>query len=367
MKRKTIYIIILTAILLAITVTLVSNKKELNKANTPVDRTNIPVAVRTVFVKKGTMNITTSYPATIRPFDEVRMYAESAGMVTSLSVDLGNKVSKGQLLGTLDMRVLEINLKKAETDLKSLALNRTKLKNDYQRAKDLYDNKAGLETDMLTIQNNYENAENNYENAKSHVDLMKEQIRKAKIIAPISGIVSSHEVKNGEFVNMGTAIATITDISKLKATVYVDQQTVYHLNTNGIAHISSGIFAGRNLSGKIIYISPVADANHNYQVDLLVENRAGIDLKGGTDVMVSFETKQKAGTLMIPNNTILTDAVQPYVYVAGGGIAKKKTIATGKSFGDITEVLSGLEEKQEIINSGQINLHDGTRIEIIKN
>lgn len=367
MKRKTIYILLLVTILLAITVTLIRNKKELNKANTPVDRTNIPVTVRTAFVEKEPMHITTSYPATIQPFDEVRMYAESAGMLTSLSVDLGDKVTKGQLLGRLDMRILEINLRKAETDLKSLALNRTKLEIDYQRAKDLYDNKAGLETDMLTARNNYENAENNYENAKGQVDLMKEQIRRTRIVAPINGIISSHEVKNGEFVNVGTVIATVTDISKLKATVYVDQQTVYYLKTNRIAQLSSYVFGNRTLSGKIIYISPVADANHNYQVDLMVENKAGIDLKGGTDVMVSFETAHKMETLTVPNTSILTDTEQPYVYVVDGSVARKKTLVTGRIFGDKTEVLSGLEEKQQIVYSGQINLHDGSKIEIIKN
>jgi RND family efflux transporter MFP subunit len=367
MKRKSIYIIILLAIVIAIAVTLVKNKKELNKANTSVDRTNVPVTVRTVSVKREPMQITTSFPATIRPFDQVRIYAESAGMVTSLSVDLGDKVSKGQLLGTLDMRVLEINLKKVETDLKSLDLNRTKLKNDFLRAKDLYDNKAGLEIDMLAASNNYENAENNYENAKNQVALMKEQIRRARITAPIQGIISSHEVKNGEFVNIGTAIAIVTDVSRLKATVYVDQQLVYQLKTGGIAQLSSGLFSNRKLPGKIIYISPVADANHNYQIDLEFESQAGIDLKGGTDVVVTFEIEQKAQTLTIPNTALLTDDSTPYVYAVHNGMATKKTIVTGRSFGEKVEVLSGLQEQEQIIYSGQINLHEGSKIEIIKN
>ncbi len=152
----------------------------------------------------------------------------------------------------------------------------------------------------------------------------------------------------------------------MKATVYVDQETSYQLRGGGIALLSSPIFGDKQLSGKIKYISPVADVNHNFQVDLKVENNTGFDLKGGTDVVVSFGTQFNEKGLIIPKTALMTDAAQPYVYTVENKIAKVKNIVTGKFFGDKVEVLAGLTPQQEIICSGQINLHDGSLVNILK-
>lgn len=367
MKKKFIYFIIALAVIATVSLTLIKNKKKLDKANTPVDRSHIPITVLTTQVQLEPMTLSNTFPATIQPYDEAKIFSEASGMISSLNIQLGQHVSKGQIIGALDQRILQVNLKQAEITAKSAEINRTKLKNDYLRAKDLYQNKAGLEIDMLTAKNNYENAENSYQNTLNQINLVKEQIRNAKIIAPLSGIISSHIIKNGEFVNLGTAIANITDISRLKTTVFVDQATNYLLKIGSSAEISSPVFGQEKLNGQIIYISPVADTNHNFQVDLLVENKDRIALKGGTDVLVSFIMVRKTETLTIPKSALMTDNQEPYVYTIENGVAKAKTIATGNLSGDKVEVLSGLESNQEIIYSGQINLHDGSKVKIIKN
>lgn len=367
MKRKYIYILVLVALLITISITLTKNKKELNQANTPVDRTNVPITVQTTFVKMEPMQINSTFPATIQPYDEVKIFAEASGMISELQIQLGQQVSKEQILGKLNQRILQLNLKKAETDVKSTAINKDKLKMDYERSKDLYDNKAGLQIDMLSAKNKYENEENNYENALNQVDLIKQQIHNSNIIAPLSGIISSHTVKKGEFVNTGTAIATVTNISRLKTTVYVDQSTAYVLKKSDSAEITASVFKENHFTGKIIYISPVADGNHNFQVDLLILNEENMGLKGGTDVLVSFQIQNKENTLTLPETALITDRQEPYVYVIENGKAIAKVIKTGSRFGNTIEVLSGLKVKEEVVYSGQINLHNGSKVEILKN
>ena len=140
----------------------------------------------------------------------------------------------------------------------------------------------------------------------------------------------------------------------------------YKLKAGQPAAISSAVFGDRQFIGKVSFISPVADANHNYQVDLIIANTEGISLKGGTDVQVVFNTGTPVEALLIPKSALMSDAKEPYVFMDKNGKAKIKVIKTGRMMGGLVEVLSGLEQGQRIITSGQINLKEGSPLRIIK-
>lgn len=366
MKKLILPIVIVVAVLAAIAFILMGNKKQIDQANKPVDRTQVPVSVTAAQAQVATLNVNTKYPALTQPVDQANVSSQASGMVSSLNINLGQKVLEGQAIGKLDTRILEVNLKSAMISQKSAAANQAKLLDDYNRAKDLYENKAGLQINMLTAKNNYDNALNSSDNADVQINLIKQQIANATIYSPLSGIVSSKNVKQGEFVSPGTPIATITNVSSLKTTVFVDQQIGYQLHIGQTAMIESPVFNEKQFEGRIIYISPVADANHNYQIDLLVVNNKGINLKAGTDVQVSFNTITEKNALQIKKSALITDSQQPFVYVVENGKVKGRILKTGLVQNDNVEVLSGLNAGEIVVTSGQINLREGSIISIIK-
>lgn len=364
-RRKLLFpLAIATLIVLSIVIVLANNKKKINKTMEPVDRTKIPVSVTVEKVAYKPLNIDVRYPATTQPYEEAMLYAQTSGLITRLNIALGQQVTKGQVLGQLDTKILQSNLEAAGISYRSAISNRQKLLDDYNRAKDLYENKAGLEVNMLTAKNNYDNAVNNEDNARVQVQLIKKQISNTNIIAPISGTISLHKVKAGEFTSPSSPIAAISNISKVKATVFVSQELSYQLKPNQDAIISSPLFGNEIFKGKIIFINAVADANHNYQVDLLISDNPGTKLKGGTDVQVSFNTLSQKEVLQIPKSALNTDARQPYVYVAENNKASRKNITVGIVRDDAVEVLSGLAAGEQVITSGQINLTNGSYISI---
>lgn len=365
-KKWIIPAVILAILVLLMIAVLVSNKRKIDKANTRVDRTQIPVSVNIAEVATGTLNRSVSYPAFIQPSEEAMVYAQASGMISSLPIELGKQVKKGEVIGKMDTRILELNLKNATVNLRSATVNKEKMHQDYLRAKDLFDNQAGLEVNMLTAKNSYDNASNTYDNAVIQVDLIRQQIDNANIVAPIGGIISMHKVKQGEFINPGTPIATISNISTVKTTVYLDQQMSYHITKGMLAEVTTPLFGERTFSGKVIYTSPVADANHNYQVDLQIVNAAGGLLKGGTDVQVTFNMLTLKQTMLIPASAVMTDAKVPYVFVADEGKAKARNIKTGMIQNDRVEILDGLKPGERVIINGQINLKEGSNINIIQ-
>lgn len=359
--------------------TLFKNKKEIDKNNTPVDRSNTAVAVSVASVAFGSLDENTLFPATLKAFDEANISAQTSGIVSNLNLELGQQVSKGQLVGKIDTRLQEINLKTAqinlktvETNKKSAEINLNKLAADYERAKELYENKAGLEVNMINAKNAYdnaintlENARNSYDNATAQIELIKQQIANANIITPLSGTISTKNIKQGEFTNPGVVIASITNISNLKASVFVEQSKIYQLKLGQEGVLTSSFFPNKNFTGKIIFISPKADANHNYQVDLLLTNTEGVSLKAGTDMFASFNTTKKASVLQIPKTALVLDHAEPFVYVLEQGKAVGKTIKTGAILYDKVEVLSGLKEGEKVITNGQINIKEGSKVAVL--
>lgn len=345
-------IAIVVMILATIVIVLANNKIAIDKANTAVDRSKIPVAVSVAHAKMAPMKIQVQYPALLQPIEEAMAYSQASGLITSLNIELGQRVKKGEVLGRLDTRLLHINLNSAQ-------ISASKLKEDYARAKDLYENNAGLKVNMLT-------AKSNYENAEEQVKLIEQQIENTKIIAPITGIISLHKIKEGEFVNPGNPIASISNISTIKTTVFVDQQLAYKLDTGHEAEITSPLFGGKELIGVVSYVSPVADANHNYQVDLLITDNQNISLKGGTDVQVAFNAADKERVLQVPKSAVMTEASKPYVFVVETSRAMKRHILTGMVDFEKVEVTQGLKPGEQVVINGQINLDEGDLIEIRK-
>lgn len=353
MRKSTIITIIaVLAVAGAVAFILVRNKKEINSRNKVVDRSNVavPVSVTKAFV--GSAGGSFSLPAVTQAENEADVVVNSQGKLTDLNIRLGSVVSKGQLLGKVDTKLQELNLK-------SSSLNQEKLAKDYDRYNELYKGNAATEANVTDVKYNYENT-------KIQVDQIKQQIANANIIAPLSGTIVKKNLEEGEFVNPGTVIATIVDVSKLKATVMVSESDVYKLKNGATVNIITDIFPDKTFKGTVRYISPVGDEAHNYPVEITLGNEGKNQIKAGTFIRVSFDIQGSANTLQIPKIALVEGLKNPYVYVLNGNKASIKKLVLGREIGENVEVLSGLNEGEEVISSGQINLVEGSIVSLVK-
>ncbi|PTT76958.1 MULTISPECIES: efflux RND transporter periplasmic adaptor subunit [unclassified Chryseobacterium] len=363
MKKNTIIIAVLIIIITAIFVTLARNKYKINKKNEAIDRTKIPVSVTTQKAVLGELLSSSNYPATIKAQNEANIFSQISGIISHLNLELGQVVSKGQVIGEIDTRTLVINLQIAEAAYKTAKLNKAKLLDDYKRAEDLFKHKAGTEANMINAKFSSDKANIDCENALHQVKFNKQQIANANIISPLSGIVNVKNSKEGEFISPSMTIGSITNISTVKATAFVNQSLVYSLSIGQTVNVNASALA-TNFSGKIQYISPKADANHNYQIDVLVSNNGTVRLKPGTDVELQFNTKS-SNSILIPILALVADRKESFVFVIENGISKGRTVKIGGSNNEKVQVLSGLEENDEVVVNGQINLFDGCKVKVL--
>jgi RND family efflux transporter MFP subunit len=347
MKQRIIIITVIIALFATIGFVLARNKKEIDTQNVVTDRSKIPVAVSVAKVALQIVDGNLQLPATLEPSKQADISATTAGKITSLGIQLGSSVSAGQVIGSVDTRQQQLNVADAQE-----ALN--KAEKDYQLAQELFAGNAG------TAQN-VKDAQHTLEAARIRVQQSGRQVSEGAIKAPISGIVTAKNGEVGEYANPGTSLATIVDIYNLKAVVFVSEKDVYQLKLNQAAIITADVLPGKSFTGKVSFISPVGDENHNYRVELAINNKAAA-LKAGTYIKVAFDLGNDFTALQIPKIALVEGTKNPYVYVVNGGQALVRKITLGRELGENIEVLSGLKEGDEVVTSGQINLKDGSLI-----
>jgi len=348
MKNNIIIAIIAILLIGGMAYKLTQNKKIITKNEQPVDRTNVPVSVTTFDANYFPVSTDYALPAVLDINKSGIITATQPGKLASFNVEIGSHVTKGQLIGKIDSRQREIGIKSSDATIK-------KLEADLQRTKDLIEGDAAPATAVNDL--NY-----NLETTKIQKENMQQQIADNNIYAPISGIVVQKNANAGEFANPGTPLASIMDVSVLKAIVFVSETNVYDLKLGQPAQVTSSIFPGKLTKGIVKYIAPKGDENHNYRVEVEIPNSG---YKAGTYVNVKFSFKKPAEALQIPKIALVEGVKNPFVYVVNGNSIAVRKLELGEEVGQNVVVKSGLTPGEKVITSGQINLTASSKILIV--
>ncbi len=348
MKNKIIVGIIAVLLIGGMVYKLVQNKKEIVKNETPVDRSNVPIAVTAFDVNYLPVATDYALPAVLDINKSGIITVVQPGRIESFNVEIGTRVTKGQLVGKLDSRLREIGIKTTDVTIK-------KLESDIERTKDLIAGDAAPATSINDL--NY-----NLESAKIQKENLQQQIADNNIYAPISGIVVQKNANAGEFANPGTPLANIMDISVLKAIVFVSEKNIYELSVGQSVQVTSEVFPNKVIKGIIKFISPKGDENHNYRVEVEIPNNG---YKAGTYVSVKFNFKKPSEALQIPKISLVEGIKNPYVYVVNGNTVAIRKLVLGEEVGQNIVVVSGLTPGEKVVTSGQINLSEKSKISIV--
>lgn len=285
-------------------------------------------------------------------FDQnVLVSARVPGVLTSVRVARGDRVSKGQTMATIDAQVLEQHIAELRTrlDLTRIA---------YEKQKNLWDQQIGTEMQYLTAKNNKEALE------RSLAGLQRQR-EQYNIVAPISGVVDDVMPNAGEAVAPGVGIIRVVNTSDGKIVAEVSEAYLSKINKGDQALV---FFPDLNKEVQTTvdvvsqYINPTS---RTFTVELRLNNQQQQDiaLRPNLVAVVRIQDYKKEGTIVLPVNLVQKDEQSEYVYVAtpkgNGYVANKKEIQTGQTYKGQVEVISGLTANDQVITAGYQNLNDG--------
>lgn len=353
MKKAILIILGIAAIGTAMVITLAGNKKKIDEKNKVVDRSNVPVTVSVAKAAMGEFQGAMNFSGLVESQADADVTVNAPGTIKTLSITKGSYVRKGQVLGTVDSEQLKLQLK-------SLQLTEAKLAADVDRVRALVAGNAAPETNLKDL-------EFNLSNTKIQIEQLNQRIADNNIIAPISGVVLAKMMEAGEFANPGMPIARIVDVATLKVSVFVNEKHIYRISDNQQATVTSAALPGMSFTGRVNYISPVGDENHNYRVEVQLDAEGSKTLKAGTFTLVNLGTTEAGKALMIPAVALVTGIKETSVFVVQGDTVKSTPIVVGRREGEMVEVISGLKDGEVVVTAGQINLIQGTIVSIVNN
>lgn len=290
----------------------------------------------------------------------VLVYPEVAGTMTKVFVEEGARVKKGQALATIDDGGLSNQLIQMKTQL-SLA------ETTYERQKRLWEQKIGSEIQYLQ-------SKANYESQKAAVDQMESQLRKFTMRAPFDGVVDDVIKDQGTVVapgGPGSEVFRVINLSNMYIETSVPETYITSVTKGKKVKVFFPIL-NETMESYVRetgnYINP---NNRSFTVEIPVPNRGG-NVKPNLTARVHINDYRNEQALLIPQSAISENSEgEQYAYVVSNiskdniAIAKKTIITTGKTQGDVIEVLSGITDGQSIIIEGARSVKDGQEVKIL--
>jgi len=351
MKRGIITLLIIAAGLAGIFFVLNKNKKKNEAETAEVAKKNAAIAVRIDTAKVSSMDLRYTANGTFSPKQEVTVSAQTAGRVVRVLVDEGSRVSAGQTLAIIEGDKLNVNVANAQAAF-------TNAQADLQRFESAYSTGGVTKQQLDQVKLQFENAKNNLKASKLNAG-------DVTIKTSVSGIVNARKIEPGTYLNIGAPAFDIVNVATLKLRVNVDEKNVATLKIGQSVDVSASVYADQRFTGKITFIAPKSDGSLNFPVEIEVNN-ASNKLRAGMYGTAIFGEGVASNTLIVPRNAFVGSVSDNKIFVLKNGKAIETTVKSGRNFGDNIEILGGLQDGDQVIVSGQINLFDQSPVEIIK-
>ncbi|MBO6576542.1 MAG: efflux RND transporter periplasmic adaptor subunit [Rhodothermales bacterium] len=308
--------------------------------------------VETTAASVGDISAFFSGTATLTADDETDVVAKSGGIVTAIYVEEGGYVRKGQALAQLDDERLAIEVARAEAELK-------RLEGELER------NKLLFERQLISAEE-IERSQYAFDTQKAAFDLAKLALEHTTVRAPIAGVVSSRMVKVGNMVQTFSPTFRITSFNPLLAEMHVPERELNKLQVGQDATVRVDALPEQVFQGRILRIAPVVDASTGtFKVTVEIRDRSG-SLKPGMFGRIGIVYDTHAETVLVPKQAVLTQDDESAVFVVQNDTAFRQLVVRGFENDRFVEVLSGVTAGTEIITTGQTNLRDSSRVEVIR-
>lgn len=335
---------------------------------------------------------------------EVRVGARLSGKVARLRANIGDRVTKGQVIAELEKADLEAivaqreaelslaearlaavdslsprEIEKAQLDLEESLATLTLAEKVLGRNRQLHERNVATDDDLDQAEERYavarsrvasarkalELAETRYAEdlrqakaeiarARSALENAKVQLSYATITAPIDGVIASVSTQEGETVAAGfnaPTFVTIIDLDRLQIDAYVDEVDIGRVRPGQEALFTVDTFPSREFKGKVNAIYPKAviqDNLVNYDVVVDILDRHDGDLRPEMTASVTVLLEAKIGVLAIPAKAVKRERGKNIVYISNNGQPEPREVTIGWKDGQWIEILAGLDEGQTI-------------------
>ena len=322
----------------------------------------------------------------VRASQRTEVGAQVSGKIISLNVKLGQAVKKGDLIAEIDasnqnnsLSTAEANLASYQAKLKSAQVALDIAQSNYNRLSKLYKTNSTSLSELETAKNTLASAKASVDEAKSQIKSAQISVSDAKtnlnytqILSPMDGVIVSVPVSVGQTVNSNQTSPTIVqvaDLSKMLIKLEVSEGDIAQVQAGQAIRFTTLAEPNHSYESKIDTVDPalttLTDNNYTeesgnteavyYYANSFVDN-AENRLRIGMTVQGQINIAKRENVLAVPTSTLKKQGDKTIVQVLKNNKVEEKIVQTGLKDSQYTEILSGLEEGEQVIvtqRSGQ--------------
>jgi membrane fusion protein (multidrug efflux system) len=317
----------------------------------PPEERKPPVAVEAAKVEAAPLSEQVTAVGTLLSNEAVTISSEIPGRLKEIHFEEGRAVEQGAPLFTLDDSVYQAQLADAEAKMK-LA------EQTHERTTQLFKNK------YATAQSADEST-SNLAVSTATVDLARVQLDKTRILAPFSGIVGLRHVSAGEYITAGQALVNLEAINPVKADFRVPEKFLPAIRVGQAIEIKVDAFPKETFQGKVYAIDPRLDvAGRSLLVRAIVPNPEQ-RLRPGLFARVTVLLQLKEDALSIPEQAIVPQGDDQFVFKIVDGTARMTKVVTGTRRAGKVEIVEGLTAGDQVVTAGQLKIRDGSAVSVV--
>ena len=311
-----------------------------------------PEAIPVEVEKVSRRAIAASYgnTATLEPRAEAQVVAKTSGVALEVLVEEGQTVRAGQVLVRLDPDRARLQAAQSSAQARKLEAN-------FKRAQQ-------LEAQQMVSANDLDQLRYDLENARAVNRLANLELSYSNVVAPISGVIASRDIKPGNFVQINSPIFRIVDTARLEATLNVPEREIAKLRPGQTVELTVDALPGRRFTGTVDRVSPAVDTGSGtFRVVAAFEGEG--DLQAGMFSRLAIRYDQREDALVVPRRALLEDGGEPAVFAIREGKASRVPLELGYSDGGWVEVRKGLGEGDAVVVAGKAALREGTVVQVL--
>jgi RND family efflux transporter MFP subunit len=326
---------------IAITLGLTSCGKD-TKTTTVAEKPKVKITT----VSEREVQQAQTFTATVEPEIKNNIAPSVPGRIRQIFVEIGTNVSKGQRLAQMDAA----NLSNSETQIENLRLT-------YKRVSELFavGGASQQELDNAKLQLNV--AETNMKNLNENTYLL----------SPISGVVTARNYDAGDMYTGQTPILTIMKINPVQLRINVSESYYTKVKVGMPVIVKVEVFGEESFTGKVSLIYPTIDErSRTFPIEIKLTNNNGKIRPGMfARVNINFGTIKH---VVVPDRAVIkqSGSAARFIYVYKNGNVSYKQVEVGQRIENEYELISGIENGEQVVVSGQSKLQDGIEVDVLK-
>lgn len=336
-------------------------------------------SVEVIPVQTGAISDQVRSFGTIRPQDVVQVTPQVSNRVTQILVDLGDEVSRGQVMAVIYDAQFRDAVEQAEAQIRQARAAFVRDSTQLDRQNELFRRELISQSEYDEFRTTYLNSLAQYESSLAALTQNQENLNNTRVKSPVNGVVLNRLIAEGDIATTGQAIFEVANMVGFETRVFlpvqdwelvqIGQTVTMSLSSRG-NNIADGIVSRKSpqlnpTTGLGEVVITLTDASSSVYQGALVQTSINLQTKEDVVVIPRSALVEKVDTYIQPETgTIELDRSYSVFVNQGDSIAVQRELLLGIEQGDRIEVLQGLNPGDGLIVTGQGSLEDGSRIRV---